>query len=57
MVAKLKENNMQRRHEMLTWNDVDRLITHLLPQFEQGFEAMVMITRGGIVPGGCWLER
>lgn len=47
---------MQRRHEMLTWNDVDRLITHLLPQFEQGYEAMVMITRGGIVPGGLLAE-
>jgi hypothetical protein len=56
MVAKLKEKNMQRRHEMLTWNDVDRLITHLLPQFEQGFDAMVMITRGGIVPGGMLAE-
>ena len=47
---------MQRRHEMLTWNDVDRLITHLLPQFEQEFDAMVMITRGGIVPGGLLAE-
>jgi hypothetical protein len=56
MVATLKEKPMQRRHEMLTWNDVDRLITHLLPQFEQGFDAMVMITRGGIVPGGLLAE-
>jgi uncharacterized protein len=29
----------------------------LLPQFEGEFEAMVMITRGGIVPGGILAER
>ena len=47
---------MQSRRELLTWNDVDKLIDHLLPQFEQEFEAMVMITRGGIVPGGLLAE-
>ncbi len=47
---------MQRRNEMLTWEDVDRLIDHLLPQFQQEFEAMVMITRGGIIPGGLLAE-
>ena len=47
---------MQRRHEMLTWEDVDRLIDHLLPQFQQEFDAMVMITRGGIIPGGLLAE-
>ena len=31
---------MQSRNELLTWEDVDRLIDHLLPQFEQDFEAM-----------------
>lgn len=44
------------RTELLTWDDVDRLIDHLLPQFEQEFDAMVMITRGGIVPGGLLAE-
>ncbi len=44
------------RHEVLTWEDVDRLIDHLLPQFEGEFEAMVMITRGGIIPGGLLAE-
>ena len=47
---------MQTRNEMLTWEDVDRLIDHLLPQFEQDFDAMVMITRGGIIPGGLLAE-
>jgi hypothetical protein len=44
------------RREMLTWEDVDRLIDHLLPQFDVEFEAMVVITRGGIVPGGLLAE-
>ena len=40
------------RRELVTWEDVDRLIDHLIPQFRREFTAMVMITRGGIVPGG-----
>ena len=44
------------RNEVITWNDVDNLIDHLIPQFEQEFEAMVMITRGGIIPGGMLAE-
>jgi len=43
---------MGHRREILTWEDVTQLIDHLLPQFETEFEAMVMITRGGVVPGG-----
>ena len=44
------------RREVLTWQDVDKLIDHLIPQFEVEFEAMIMITRGGIVPGGMLAE-
>lgn len=44
------------RRELLTWTDVDQLIDHLLPQFGTEFDAMVMITRGGIVPGGLLAE-
>jgi hypoxanthine phosphoribosyltransferase len=47
---------MQLRHEMLSWEDVDKLIDHLIPQFETEFEGMVMITRGGIIPGGMLTE-
>jgi hypoxanthine phosphoribosyltransferase len=47
---------MQKRNEMLTWEDVDRLIDHLVPQFEGEFDTMIMITRGGIVPGGLLAE-
>ncbi len=47
---------MEPRRELLTWDDVDQLIDHLIPQFEVEFEAMVMITRGGIIPGGLLAE-
>ena len=45
-----------RRQELVTWEEVGRLIDHLLPQFKREFTAMVMITRGGIVPGGMLAE-
>ncbi len=46
------------RHEWLTWTDVDKLIDVLLPQLRAAgsFDAIVMITRGGIVPGGLLCE-
>ncbi len=47
---------MQMRREVLSWQKVDRLIDHLIPQFETEFEAMLIITRGGIIPGGMLAE-
>lgn len=44
------------RNEILTWQDVDRLIDHLIPQFQHEYQAMVIITRGGIIPGGMLAE-
>lgn len=44
------------RQEVLTWQDVDKLIDHLIPQFETEFDAMIMITRGGVIPGGMLAE-
>jgi hypoxanthine phosphoribosyltransferase len=47
------------RQETLTWDDVDRLIDSLLPQLTStsaAFEAILLITRGGIVPGGLIAE-
>lgn len=38
--------------ELIPWEEADRLIDRLLPQFRREFTAMVMITRGGIIPGG-----
>ena len=42
----------ERRREIISWEEVDQLIDHLLPQFRREFTAMVIITRGGIIPGG-----
>jgi len=47
---------MAIRRELLTWEDVDRLVDYLLPQFEGEYDAMLMITRGGIIPGGMLAE-
>ncbi|MEI8130954.1 MAG: phosphoribosyltransferase family protein [Leptolinea sp.] len=44
------------RREILPWQDIDKLIDHLIPQFETEFDAMLIITRGGIVPGGLLAE-
>ena len=43
---------MVQRRELLTWNDVDKIIDHLIPQFDLTFDGMIMISRGGIIPGG-----
>lgn len=40
------------KQRVLTWHDVDKLIDHLLPQLNGPYDALLMITRGGIVPGG-----
>ncbi len=41
-----------QRRELVSWEEVDKLIDHLVPQFRREFTAMIMITRGGIIPGG-----
>lgn len=47
-----------RRHRVLTWDDVDKIIDLLMPQLKAvgPFDAMVMITRGGVIPGGLLAE-
>ncbi|MFV1859489.1 MAG: phosphoribosyltransferase [Anaerolineales bacterium] len=47
---------MPQRSELISWDEVDRLIQHIIPQFRTEFDAMVIITRGGIVPGGMLCE-
>jgi len=39
---------------MLNWNDIDKLLDVLVPQIKSAgtFEALMLITRGGLVPGG-----
>mgnify|MGYP000048468368 CR=1 FL=1 len=46
------------RQEWLTWDDVDKLVDVLLPQLRAAgrFDAMILVTRGGIVPGGLLSE-
>ncbi|MEO0563762.1 MAG: phosphoribosyltransferase [Chloroflexota bacterium] len=46
------------RKEVLNWEDVDELVDVLVPQLQTvgPFDAMVMITRGGVIPGGILAE-
>ncbi|MCO5185802.1 MAG: phosphoribosyltransferase [Anaerolineae bacterium] len=44
------------RREILSWSDVDKLVDYLIPQIHGRFDSMVIITRGGIVPGGMLAE-
>ncbi|MBT3712528.1 MAG: hypothetical protein HOG15_04170, partial [Anaerolineae bacterium] len=46
----------ESKHIVITWTDVDRLINYLIPKFDREFNAMVIITRGGIIPGGLLAE-
>lgn len=48
------EENFQR--EILNWDDVDKLIDHLIPQFRGEFDGILMINKGGLVPGGILSE-
>jgi hypoxanthine phosphoribosyltransferase len=41
----------------LSWEDVCHLIDRIVPQVTGHFDALVAITRGGIVPGGLLSER
>ena len=44
------------RREVLTWSDVDKLIDYLVPQIHGRFDSMIVVTRGGLVPGGMLAE-
>jgi len=42
----------------LTWQEVEKLILTILPQIKsQVYDAILVITRGGIVPGGIIAEK
>ena len=43
---------MSNRQEVLTWNDVVCLVEHLMPQMEGVFDALLLITRGGLIRAG-----
>ncbi len=44
------------RKELLTWDEVEGLVDSLLTQLHGVFDSMLMITRGGLVPGGLLSE-
>lgn len=44
------------KREIVSWNDLDKLIDHLIPQFRGEFDGLLMITKGGLVPGGILSE-
>jgi hypothetical protein len=50
--------NRSMNQKLLSWSDVDNLIEMLVPQLRTmaTFNAMVMITRGGVIPGGLLAE-
>jgi hypoxanthine phosphoribosyltransferase len=44
------------KREIISWTDIDKLIDHLIPQFRGEFDGLLMITKGGLVPGGILSE-
>jgi len=47
---------MNQRQELISWEDVHRLIDNLLQQFDHKYNVLLIITRGGILPGGFLAE-
>ena len=47
-----------RQPRFISWDEVDQLIDGLVPRIQHSgpFGAMVMITRGGVIPGGLLAE-
>ena len=41
----------------LSWDDVSRLIDRIVPRVKGHYDALVAITRGGIIPGGLLSQR
>ena len=44
------------RKELISWLEVDKLIDHLIPQFTAEFDVILMIQKGGLIPGGILAE-
>lgn len=45
------------QYEVINWEGIDNIIhNHLLPQFNTEYDGIVMITRGGLFPGGILCE-
>jgi len=44
------------KHVYLSWHDLEELISQLIFKLETPYDAILMITRGGIIPGGMIAE-
>jgi len=44
------------RHIYLTWHDTEELIANLIFKLNTPYDAIIVITRGGIIPGGMIAE-
>jgi hypothetical protein len=51
-VALIANEGPPPEQKVLTWREVDKLIDHLLPQLVGPYDALLIITRGGVIPGG-----
>ena len=40
----------------LTWQDVEELISKVVMQLNTPYDALLLVTRGGIIPGGMIAE-
>lgn len=40
------------RQEIVTWKEVEKLITTLIPQFDTAFDCIMMVAPGGVIPAG-----
>jgi hypoxanthine phosphoribosyltransferase len=52
----MTSSSAELEREYLSWRDFDMLMDHLLLQFEGKFDGLLMIARGGLVPGGYLAE-
>ena len=44
------------RQELVSWEEVEKLVDLLVDQFESEYDAMLIITRGGLMVGGLLAE-
>jgi len=42
----------QPRKEIISWREVSKLISLIIPQFETVFELLIMLSPGGVIPAG-----
>ena len=42
----------QPRKEFISWREVSKLVSVIIPQFETVFDSVVMVSPSGIIPAG-----